>query len=419
MARGVAPIDDSVDPVTAAEIQQVEKRKQGLVDIVGGSSHHKSKEKEFDALNLFVTSHPDSRKRKASAMQADPDDIASFILFRDLRGSGRTVVHRASCDRKGGCQCPKRFSADSMRTLVSKIRTRYYELGAYGPWCAVQHNGNPADSKLVEKIVEAIAVEQAQAGVSVCTARERALLPQRLEKLIKDMLLRADTELEKGKEANYVRYLQDVAWITIQYRSLNRGAELSDLRIGATAWGPNKSAILFQFSFSKVLRGGDTHAFGVPALPGDPTCPVFHFKRYVEATKVRWGWRWKTDGMFVFPSSLSKKSTRMEPVTPGAMGQRFQKHLGNLSNTMGNDPKYASERVETLHGLRAGGALAMALTGHSLRDIMLQGFWKSPDTALHYIGILREVVGPEFVRAVENDPRLRKHLAAELRVPRL
>ena len=65
---------------------------------------------------------------------------------------------------------------------------------------------------------------------------------------------------------------------------------------------------------------------------------------------------------------------------------------------------------ETLHGLRAGGALAMAMEGESITDIMLQGFWKSPKTALHYIGLLKAVVGKEFMEALERskDGRLLK-----------
>ena len=52
--------------------------------------------------------------------------------------------------------------------------------------------------------------------------------------------------------------------------------------------------------------------------------------------------------------------------------------------------------LESLHGLRAGGALWMALKGNDLRDIMAQGFWKSPATAIHYIGMLQTVIGDEF-----------------------
>ena len=58
--------------------------------------------------------------------------------------------------------------------------------------------------------------------------------------------------------------------------------------------------------------------------------------------------------------------------------------------------------AESLHGLRAGGALRMAVAGAELHEVMLQGFWRSPATALHYIGILDQVVGPEFKEAVRN-----------------
>jgi hypothetical protein len=73
-----------------------------------------------------------------------------------------------------------------------------------------------------------------------------------------------------------MRVLQDLAWLTVQYRTLNRGAELSSLRTENTAFGPNMCCVVFQICFSKVLQGGSVHEFGVSARPGDPTC------RYVQ-----------------------------------------------------------------------------------------------------------------------------------------
>ena len=90
----------------------------------------------------------------------------------------------------------------------------------------------------------------------------------------------------------------------------------------------------------------------------------------------------------------------MAAVTAPTMAQRFTKHVKLLADSLGE-----KKGMETLHGLRAGGALTMALQGTNLRDIMLQGFWKSPDTALHYIGILTEIAGEEFLKAVQNDPK--------------
>ena len=116
-------------------------------------------------------------------------------------------------------------------------------------------------------------MEQAKAGVSVSSARARALLPGRLTQLVTHMLTRSDNAYAKSDKKLYLRLLQDLAWITIQYRSLNRGAELSDLTVEQTCWGPNRNSLLFIFNFSKVLRDGDTHSFGVEAgsETGEPT----------------------------------------------------------------------------------------------------------------------------------------------------
>ena len=49
----------------------------------------------------------------------------------------------------------------------------------------------------------------------------------------------------------------------------------------------------------------------------------------------------------------------------------------------------------------------MALRGKSLADIMTQGFWKSPHTALKYIGMLEQLIGDEFKAAVRDKGLLR------------
>ena len=57
------------------------------------------------------------------------------------------------------------------------------------------------------------------------------------------------------------------------------------------------------------------------------------------------------------------------PVTASAMASRFQKHLKEF----GMDDSETTGVLESLHGLRAGGALYMALQGENLADIMLTG----------------------------------------------
>ena len=111
---------------------------------------------------------------------------------------------------------------------------------------------------------------------------------------------------------------------------------------------------------------------------------------------MRFGWRWDADGAFVFPRFCST-IIYSDAVSPHAMAQRFLKHRDRLSRELDD-----TSGVETLHGLRAGGALSMALDGASLQEICLQGFWRSPKTALHYIGLLELIVGEEFIAAVQQ-----------------
>ena len=141
--------------------------------------------------------------------------------------------------------------------------------------------------------------------------------------------------------------------------------------------------------------------FGVRAIPGDSTCPVRAMKDYITATRTQLGWDWGAAGFPVFCQFEMRGTNKrlISPVTAAAMASRFQKHLKEF----GMDDSETTGVLESLHGLRAGGALYMALQGEDLADIMLAGFWKDPRSARHYIGLLSEVVGDEF--GEERAPR--------------
>lgn len=404
---------DAITPLTIAD-HDISNRKKQLMLLSSEKTHAVAKLKEFDEFSMFLRSRSDASKRREDVFSAIPNDVVDYIIFRDLSGDGRTVVHKWECMTRpmnGECGCPKRMSADTVRTLASKLKSKFYELGACGAWNSTAGSGNPADSGLVRTIVKSVKEEQGMAGVAVMSARRRALLPLKLKALLNKMRDLADTEFDNAIKrkislklpqpnfGRYVRVLQDMAWIAIQYRALNRGSELSSLRVGQTAIGPNEECLVFHLSFTKVIRGGKSKEFGVKRLEGDPSCPVNIFRQYTEATRDLFGWDWELDGAWVFDSFCMTTCKRKgEPVSQQAMALRFKQYLVKLDM----DDSDTTGVFETLHGLRAGGALAMAMEGESLTDIMLQGFWKSPKTALHYIGLLKAVVGKEFMEALER-----------------
>jgi hypothetical protein len=106
-------------------------------------------------------------------------------------------------------------------------------------------------------------------------------------------------------------------------------------------------------------------------------------------TKKFMKWTWKPLGMFVFQDL---KSIVPKPVTAAAMQARLKEHL-RIHNL---------DDGEILHGLRAGGALTRAIEGESLKEIMAQAFWKCPGTAMRYIGILKHIMGEEFLQEVKR-----------------
>lgn len=395
----------------ASQISTSEKditgRREALMSDAQSKTHAQSKCKELASLGRFLLGRQSILLRRSSVFQAIPGDIVDFLVFRDLSGDGRTTVHVHSCVERphSGCGCPVRLSAESFRGIASKLKTGFQELGLRAAWNAITGEGNPADSGIVELAVKTFREEQAKAGVSVMSARRRALLPQKLELLMKNLEAKASVAFQVAVEnrarfsepiklAPFLRILQDSAWFAIQFRSLNRGSELSNLRVGGTVFGPNKCCVGFQFSFSKVMRDGSSHEFGVSARENDITCPVLNFTRYVTASKSFFQWDWESHvGAFVF-DSFSKNGVRSgNPVSAGAMAQRFKAYLVEFEM---NDSASLGV-LESLHGLRAGGALVLALEGKSLADIMSQGFWKSPQTAIHYIGMLECVIGDEFM----------------------
>ena len=391
--------DVVVDDVSIAQ------RRREIMATFDNKSHEKSKVKELDGLMHFLSTRPTDQLRRESVFEAVPSDIVDFLIFRDLTGNGRTVVHARDCTMRDSCACPKRLSQSATQALLSKVKTKLYEMGCSGAWCGPTGTGNPADSALVDKYLTAIKEEQGRAGCVGVTARQRAMMPEKLEKLIISMRKEAYRYFVKDTQ-RFVTILQDIAWITLQYRTLNRGAELSDLRTDTTIIGPNDSCVVFQVSFSKVIRGDSVKEFGAPAMPNDSTCPVRAFLEYKKESSKELGWEWDTGSFPVFPY-IGRRGDRLQAVSPQAMGQRFRKHLERVNMRIEGDETKPLV-VESLHGLRAGGALHMALMGRSLRDIMVQGFWRSPKTALRYIGMLEKLIGQEFKDAVRDKGYLKE-----------
>ena len=401
-ARRLLPAPADSLAINEAAIAQ---RVSSLWMNLGKKAHSRSKCAEFDGFLRFIASRGATRKARDGYLSALPQDVVDYLVYRDLSGAGRTKVHVPACMSRmeHGCDCPTRMAVDSLKGIASKIRTRFYELGCAGAWNLSQGGGNPADSGAVSQLLTAVQDEQALAGCGVLYARDRALLPQKFATFVRGLKARANSARSARNNIEYVKLLQDIAWFCVQYRSMNRGCELSALRAQHTAFGPNGCCALFQFTWTKTISKANEreHTFAVQARPNDETCPVAALRLYMFAARSYLGWNWQDNGCFIFPYANPNGKQMASAVTPGAMQARFKTHLDKMGMNEG----------EGLHGLRAGGAIDRALSGASLREIMLQGFWKSPASALRYIGMIGLLVQEDMTAAVRS--RLSREQAEE------
>ena len=111
----------------------------------------------------------------------EDSDILDFLIFKDVNGSGRTVIHHKSCPHIGSIsleechdniRCSERHTANSMRVgIVQKLRKGFEEVGRKGPYDPTIAKGDPTRSKLVQEYISFKHMEQGESGVKPKSAK--------------------------------------------------------------------------------------------------------------------------------------------------------------------------------------------------------------------------------------------------------
>ena len=113
--------------------------------------------------------------------ELEDSDVLDFLIFKDVNGSGRTVIHHRACPHIGslslqGCsdkiRCSERHTANSMRVgIVQKLRKGFEEVGRKGPYDPTVAKGDPTKSKLVQEYIAFKHLEQGESGVKPKSAK--------------------------------------------------------------------------------------------------------------------------------------------------------------------------------------------------------------------------------------------------------
>ena len=144
---------------------------------------------------------------------------------------------------------------------------------------------------------------------------------------------------------------------------------------------PEKKALLFNHTLTKSLRDGTSNAFALKRHPDSTICPVTAVEVYIAVCdllkiSVRQGYLFRP---------LNPSGEILPAPFESATAQ------ARLSTYVRRIPAFVNRNV-TLHGLRSGCAISLAISGAKLDTIMDHVGWKSSSTARYYIK-LNQVLG--------------------------
>jgi hypothetical protein len=141
--------------------------------------------------------------------------------------------------------------------------------------------------------------------------------------------------------------------------SLKRGAELgTTLTYDSVIRFPDDAGMIFDYSWGKTVRSGSIHVFGIMRNHVDPDmCAVGCVDAYVYGA-LALGISLSGPGAFLFRPW--RQGTPNKPLHPSQLNYDFRSWLVHCGLFQG----------ETLHGVRTGAAIELALKGNSLRAVM-------------------------------------------------
>lgn len=313
---------------------------------------------------------------------ATPDDVVNFLIWKDH--FGKTVVHNDSCscfgDKKNSsCLCPKRLAFGTVDSMIGKLRAIFSRWGRMLDDAALPGYGNPAASLQVKNYLRAVREEQLKSQ-TLPTQAEPLFLRDLVE--ISGAILKRLKYLENSPSQLYI-LARDQAFFKIQFFAGDRAGDLGRTKTSEILSFPRNTGLLFNHTLTKSLRDGTSNMFALKRYKDPSVCPVNAMEVYVRmcdllGVPIRQG--------FLFRPTSPSGDILMGPFDSSAAQAR-------LSIYAKDSPHIFQHRRVTIHGLRSGCAISLALAGAEMNSIMGHVGWKTVSTAEHYIK-LQQVMAP-------------------------
>jgi integrase len=313
---------------------------------------------------------------------AVPADVILFAIAKDARGTGKTLVHTPECRLSGGhtlkhqtgsCECPVRLKHSSVVQFVNALKHAFDDLGRIGRWIASTGTGNPVTHSSVADYLAAIKTEQSAAGV--LTVRAVPLLRSKLRLLIDRMRLEAACAKSLWDRANAMR---DTAWFLVAWAGLARSKQLTTLMNSELDKSAGASVWRLGFTKTKTCRSGTEQPIYLRKDVDKLLCAIRALDAWISFARSQL--YWDMEFGYVFSPIVKEGSLLIRGRGPPARNTQAV-HLASRLH------RYNMYEKETLHGLRASGAIDLYFGGATVEQVARAGHWASEDMAMWYMGI--------------------------------
>ena len=353
-------------------------------------------------LESFLWSLPE---RKVIAT-ASPRNVVDFLIWRDK--FGKTIMHSNDCEsrtNKETCKCSRGLAAGTIDNDIGKLKTIFKDNGRGSSWNEDLHLGNPASHFSVKEYHSLILEEQTIARVFPaqatpffyrskttlkCQNRYISMYQPQLRRTLGHLVsTAAATPLFMDKLVDVCNHLKqcmaksgdkpsilyalgrDLAFFSIDFSSGDRGSDLGRVKASDVLVSPGNNGYVFNQLFGKTLRGNGSNVFAIIKVQGCSACPVKNLETYLSLSS-----RMSIDlgKGYLFCTTDRHGNITENAFTGSAVANRLKKYMKTLSILEG----------ETMHSLRSGCSVTLALLGVPYSEIARHVGWKSVTMALYY-----------------------------------
>lgn len=212
-------------------------------------------------------------------LNATPEDIRKFLVHKEK--GGKTQLHENECPYSANhglqkCSCPRTLAYKSVDSLLGQIRALFRDEGRSGDWNSMLLTGNPAESHLLKRHLQAVSQEHQMANTPVKQATP--LMFNKLGQLCRHLSYRVAVEKDVISKFLYPR---DLAYISVLCHSGSRGGDLGLITTDNCFEIPGSEGILVSQTSEKVANvDNPRHFLMIPSEDSD-ICPVANLKIYM------------------------------------------------------------------------------------------------------------------------------------------